>query len=957
MPAISRSFINRLLVFGIALLTARAQPAMAQQVADMHNRYAFDVYAKKNAAAYNPAINYYVAESNHFKTMEVIRQLDERTAIVKINTALQFNSIKQYARIAPANDDWKLSPAIKNLSPGKQQVFIVAGLNSTTLLPALKKIDPRLEIIYTEPLSHSVLIRTNAKFLLGKISPLREVVFIDQQQKATAETGIIGYDRSFHGINTLDYSIPGASGRNTVVGVKEQRMEAADLDLYKRVLNSPIAAATTTNHATVIASIIGGAGNIFYDGRGIAHGCSFFPSSFNNIFPDDAVVLNNNKVTVQNHSYGTVIQQFYGAEALAYDAQLWNNKNLLHVFSAGNQGTAAAGEGKYANLPGYANLTGNFKMAKNLVTVAAIDNKENIPAESSAGPLYDGRIAPQLTALGPNGTSDAAAMVSGTIAVLQQVYADSNGQSIPPASVVKALLYNNTDAVSNKNIAYKTGYGILNSYASVKALQQKKYDGAAVAQGQSWTKTITLPANITLFKVTLAWTDTAAGLNNNKALLNDLDLEIKELGSGTIFRPWCLSVAAHADSLAKPAVRKRDSLNTAEQVTITLPAAGTYEIKVTGTSLVNASVPFHIAYLADTLHTFAFTSPQHASDLNRDEQPDIFIRWKAAVANSSETGNLYISYNDGLAWELIKTGVDLSANKYKWAIKDTASRALLKMETAFGDFLSKDFLISKVTRLNVDFLCTDSFRLSWNKHIYAAGYKLFCLTDSPYLKQLLTVTDTFITLNRTAYPSPVYAVEPLLSNNIPATRSLALDISLQGVKCFYNTLYYTLQDPNLLNLVLELSLPAYVDSIFFEQVTVNGQLIKRYDGKKATAASATYTQAENDPPPGTSYWRAKMKLKDGRIIYTETISVQTSGRRFVIFYPNPVSRNGTLNYIMQQGVPPGSRLALYDASGRFLKSYFQSDPVDVSKLPAGLIIYKLITNDNKILETDKLVIR
>jgi hypothetical protein len=69
--------------------------------------------------------------------------------------------------------------------------------------------------------------------------------------------------------------------------------------------------------------------------------------------------------------------------------------------SAGNVGESFATDGKYANIPGYANLTGNFKMAKNIITVGAIDPKENIPPQSSAGPLYDGRIAPQLTAAQP----------------------------------------------------------------------------------------------------------------------------------------------------------------------------------------------------------------------------------------------------------------------------------------------------------------------------------------------------------------------------------------------------------------------------------------------------------------------------------------------------------------------------------------------------------------------------
>ena len=249
-------------------------------------------------------------------------------------------------------------------------------------------------------------------------------------QNRTSEISIIGYNRSFHGINAVDYSLPGANGKNIVAGVKEQKMDEADIDLYKRVLHSAIASPNVTNHATVISTIIGGAGNSFYDGRGIANGCRFFPSSFDNLFADDAVVLNANKVTVQNHSYGTVIQQFYGAEAVSYDVHSWLNKNFVHVFSAGNRGASFATDGKYANIAGYANLTGNFKMAKNIITVGAIDNKGNIPAESSAGPVYDGRLAPQLIALGPNGTSDAAAVVTGTIAVMQQVFADSNSQAV-----------------------------------------------------------------------------------------------------------------------------------------------------------------------------------------------------------------------------------------------------------------------------------------------------------------------------------------------------------------------------------------------------------------------------------------------------------------------------------------------------------------------------------------------
>ncbi|MES1217367.1 MAG: S8 family serine peptidase [Bacteroidota bacterium] len=753
--------------------------AEAQKQPTIYRDSLFRKNADTTVHTYSPERPYYIAtwEGETPESIKVIRQLDENLAIIEIDNPAAYNG--RNIKIAIANDHWKFSSIAEQLVENKntsQQKYILTGLYFNELLGILEKIKGQLTILSVDEPSHSVLVRTSAKFIKDNLLSLKEVIFIDLRAEPHTEIGIIGYNRSFHGLNAVDYAIPGANGKNIVAGVKEQKMEEADLDLYKRVLPSSLAAPGITNHATVISSIIGGAGNSFYDGRGIAYGCKFFSSSFANLFADDAAILNTNKVTVQNHSYGTIIQQFYGAEAVSYDAHAWGNKTFVHVFSAGNMGSLFATDGKYANIPNYANLTGNFKMAKNIITVGAIDNAGNIATESSAGPIYDRRLAPQIIALGPNGTSDAAAIVSGTIAVMQQVYADSNSLALPPASLIKAILYNSADDIFNKGIDYKTGYGLLNSYSSIKTIQQREYDGGTLTQAQQWTKTIAVPANAAQLKVTLSWTDNASIVNNNKALLNDLDLEVQELGSGIVYKPWVLNATPNIDSLAKQPTRKRDSLNTAEQVSIALPVAGNYQIKVIGTNILTSSLSFNIAYHTDTLNTFYFTSPQHASDINKDENPNADIRWRAFVADTNQTGNIYISYNNGVNWQLLKASHKIYSNFYQWPIKDTNSIAQIKMETSFGDFFSKSFIISKLTRINVDFVCADSFGLSWNKHIYANGYKIYTLTDSPYLKHIFTVTDTFVVLKRSQYPSLVYAVEPLLSNALPAARSIALDI-------------------------------------------------------------------------------------------------------------------------------------------------------------------------------------
>ena len=145
--------------------------------------------------------------------------------------------------------------------------------------------------------------------------------------------------------------------------------------------------------------------------------------------------------------------------------------------------------------------------------------------------------------------------------------------------------------------------------------------------------------------------------------------------------------------------------------------------------------------------------------------------------------------------------------------------------------------------------------------MYANSYKIFALTDSPYLKHILTVNDTSSVMNRSDFPWLVYAVEPELTNNIPAARSIAFDITLQGVGCFYKTFYYNLLDQNKLDLVLELSAPGYTDSVYFEQVTETGQVLETVGALIVTGSNSIYHQLVNEVPPGTTFWRVRIRFE------------------------------------------------------------------------------------------------
>lgn len=853
----------------------------------------------------------------------------------------------------------KLSPSLfKKITTHNQlsNRFIVVSNDFEALNTLLSKYPKSLSIISRNEAAKAIIIKCSWRYLLKNIASYPPVIFIDEYIEPTTEIAIIGYDRSFHGINTLDFELPSANGKNIVVGVKEQKMQPIDLDIIKRVLPSSIANPNIEDHATVISSIIGGAGNTFYNGRGLANQCKFFPSSYANLFVDDAKILETNQVSVQNHSYGTTIQQFYGAEAKSYDEHTWVNKNFIHVFSAGNKGSQSATGGKYLGLNNFANLTGNFKMAKNIITVGAVNNAGLVSAESSSGPLYDGRLAPQITALGPNGTSDAAAMVTGTIAVMQQVFSDNNQQKAP-ASLIKAVLYNTTDDIYRAGIDYKTGFGLLNSYQAVVSLQQKNYEGASVSRNNEWTKTLNIPNEVAKLKITLAWTDSTSQISNQTALINDLDLEVKEISTGKIYKPWVLSSFPNLDSLNKFPIRKRDSLNTAEQVSIALPKAGQYQIKVFGKKILSPSIPFHVAFNFDTLNTFKFISPQNTSDVNIQKNENLTIKWRAFLADTLKTGSLFISYNEGKNWQLLDKSIKIHKGEFLWKIKDTSSTAVLKMETNFGAFQSKKFILSRVNRLNVDFVCADTFRISWQKHVYAKSYRIFTMIDSAFIKPIMIVSDTFKVLNRTRFPSKVYAIEPILSNGYSAARSVAIDVTDQSVGCFYKALNYNLFDNNNIELSLEISIPEYVDSVSFEEIDETGRLTQFFGSVKMVNSKYFYTRNGNILNVGLSYFRAKIHLKNKKFVYSDILSVLTSGKKQIAFYPNPVNANEPLNYILEQGTYSDNIIQFFDASGRYLKGYKTlPDKFDVSNFPSGSIFYKLMTKDFKILEGGKLVL-
>jgi hypothetical protein len=825
---------------------------------------------------------------------------------------------------------------IKHLLPTAFIIFFI--INTRCSIAQTKVYNTTLLITKPNACNDSVCLKPNNIY-----SPANSIVF--------NEAEVIGYNRYFHGINAKDYYYPNLSGNGIVVSIKENNVDVNDIDIVKRVLPSTLASGVMEDHATTIASIIGGAGNSFYLGKGIAPQVQFYPTGFNNVSADNTTTLLQQNVSVQNHSYGTTIQSFYGVEAASYDRQTLEAPHLVHVFSSGNRGTNAATDGLYKDITGFANLTGNFKMAKNVITVGALDTSGNIAPFASSGPLYDGRLAPQLTAVGANGTSDAAAMVSGAAVILQQQYKILFQNKLPTSGLIRALLFNSADNNMFNGINYKTGYGTLNILQALKILNNQYFIEDSLANLEVKNYTLQIPPNTGKLKITIVWNDTAANPNiTTKALLNNIDMVVKD-PNGNIFKPWVLSSFSNKDSLLKKSIRANDTLNNTEQITIDLPAAGQYTIEIKGAGIITKrKQPFHIAYMWDTLNKLSFIYPNQAQDINTNKTKQLPITWQCTVADTNAiTGNIDVTYNNGISWNTIARNIKLYTQQFLWVPNDTNVVARFRITSSIGTVTSNNIFISNITKLQVQYVCNDSAKITWNKHILCNSYDVYALKQQAYLEKIATATDTFYTINRTANPYLIYAVQPVSNNRLATSRSRSIDIEQQGTNCYY-TAFNAVEDKGTVYVNINVTDINFIDSIFFVKV-LRGNVYDKPFALFRVSNTSSYNGIDNMVTTGTNTYIAFIKLKNGSIIQTMPISVTSTGSRNLILYPNPVTGNQTLQYNVKN-TNEIFTLIVFNSKGSIVmrQQVNISGEIPTQKLATGIYFYTLLNNTNNTIQ-------
>ncbi|HEX3129172.1 MAG TPA: S8 family serine peptidase [Thermoanaerobaculia bacterium] len=319
---------------------------------------------------------------------------------------------------------------------------------------------------------------------------------------------------------------------------------------------------------------------------------------------------------IHTNSWGdnenAAVQNNYSAGSEDVDEFMWNHKDFLVFFAAGNSG------------PGTGTV-GSPSTAKSAVSVGATlrgTSADSMASFSSCGPTQDGRIKPEVTVPGSSivsanndinvttnncgtitmsGTSMASPGAAGLTALIRQYYTDgwyptggkvSTDGFTPSAALLRATLVNSAVSMANTTAipANCQGWGrvLLENALSFTGQTRKLFvkDTDSFNTGstnEDRTYNFTVSAGEPL-KVTLAWTDfpstPAASVNLN----NDLDLIVTG-PSGTFLGNVFASGLSTTGGTG-------DRRNTLEQVLIAAPSAGSYTVTVRSVNVPDGPQPF-----------------------------------------------------------------------------------------------------------------------------------------------------------------------------------------------------------------------------------------------------------------------------------------------------------------------------------------------------------------------------
>ncbi len=746
-------------------------------------------------------------ERQGVKLMEYLPRNSFYAHISKLPTQTEKEAFS-IARIIPIDEQFKLSSMlVRNEFPhwafyGENQIEIIAQyFSNTNTGDILNQLHPMgITVIEQDDVNHTLLLRV-PKIQLVALYGIQDFQYFETPNPPGEPENLPG--RTSHRSNSLySYSENGLKYRGDGVRVmmQDDGYIGPHIDFTGRINQAFCSSCSTSpddNHGDHVGGTIMGAGNINPSNRGMAHGAELFVyNSSNNNYSDVPNLYNNDDVYITSKSYSDGCNSGYSSLTRSLDQQVRLYPSLVHVFSAGNNGTSDC---DYGAGTGWGNITGGHKSGKNVIAVGNLTSTGNLAGSSSRGPATDGRIKPDICGVGTSvnstiygneyasftGTSMSCPGVSGTIAQLFDAYRDLNAGANPDAALVKGTILNTADDFGNPGPDYKYGWGSLNARRSFEVFKNQTYIAGQISNGGTNNHAIEVPANVKQLRVMLYWMDYEGSTAASMALVNDLDLTMSDPTS-TVFEPWVLDPTPTVAALDAVATPGQDHLNNVEQITIDNPILGEYIVNIAGFSIPQGPQNYYVIYYFE-MEDIVVTYPSGGE--NFSPSTNQLIRWDAPEGIDPFT--LSFSSDNGISWDEIGTAANTS-RLFLWTIPNgtLTSEGLIRIERdgVVGQSEAVFSVIGIPTDLGLEWACPDSLLLTWNPVSGADLYEVSML-GAKYMDSLITVSDTSAVVYISSSVETWFSVKSLNNDGAIGERAIAVEKTAGEFGCLWSTPY------------------------------------------------------------------------------------------------------------------------------------------------------------------------
>lgn len=469
--------------------------------------------------------------------------------------------------------------------------------------------------------------------------------------RQVGDGAFVGDGQSVWAYNATNGSFEGLTGRGVTVLVADTGVDQTHPGFEGRLVASyepPGLNATndTAGHGTHVAGIVGGNGSWRDDDTnrtagqyagvapeaGLVAQISFTILRTDTQRAQDALAQG---AYINSNSWSSGCCGAYTSGSQTYD-ELTLDANgrdpgappMLFVFASGNAGPSP-------------NTGVSPGTAKNVITAGSTGNtpasSNSVSGFSSRGPTDDGRLKPDLVAPGAgvtsarsanlgcgggylgcsyitySGTSMSTPAIAGSAALVTQWYNDTHGVFPSPAMVKASMIAGATPLPGYTWPDNNQGWGRVNVSRTVN-------EGPAFRH-LSWDQETPLSAtgvdNVTYrifsggdeeLKVVLVWSDVPGTTSSAKALINDLDLEVRA-PDGTLLRGNSIQGGYSVVGTA------RDSGNNTEVVRVRAPQRGIWEFTVRAANLPSGQQRFALVAQGNVTERWVTLAPAPAQFL------------------------------------------------------------------------------------------------------------------------------------------------------------------------------------------------------------------------------------------------------------------------------------------------------------------------------------------------------